>query len=79
MSDEREVIVADVEDRPGTVAQVAGKLADAGVNIEPADTTFGGGGRLVRGSTTSRGRARRSDPAPRVPDDCLLATFGSAR
>lgn len=61
---------------PGTVAQVAGKLADAGVNIELAYTTFGGGVRLVcLGSTTSRSRARRSDPAPRVPDDCLLATW----
>ena len=34
---------------PGTVAQVAGKLADAGVNIELAYTTFGGGVRLVLG------------------------------
>lgn len=49
MSDERDVIVVDVEDRPGTVAQVAGKLADAGVNIELAYTTFGGGVRLVLG------------------------------
>jgi hypothetical protein len=34
---------------PGTVAQVAGKLADAGANIELAYTTFGGGVRLVLG------------------------------
>ena len=33
---------------PGTVAQVAGKLADAGVSIELAYTTFGGV-RLVLG------------------------------
>jgi hypothetical protein len=31
------------------VAQVAGKLADAGVNIELAYTTFGGGVWLVLG------------------------------
>ena len=31
------------------MAQVAGKLADAGVNIELAYTTFGGGARLVLG------------------------------
>jgi hypothetical protein len=30
VSDERDVIVVAVQDRPGTVAQVAGKLADAG-------------------------------------------------
>lgn len=49
MSDERDVIVVDIEDRPGTVAQVAGKLSDAGVNIELAYTTFGDGVRLVLG------------------------------
>jgi hypothetical protein len=39
---EREVIVVDVEDRPGTMAEVARKIADAGANIELAYTTFGG-------------------------------------
>jgi hypothetical protein len=48
VGDEREVIVVDIEDRPGTVAQVARKVADAGVNIELAYTTFGGV-RLVLG------------------------------
>ena len=48
MSDERDVIVVDVEDRPGTMAQVARKLADAGVNIELAYAAFGGV-RLVLG------------------------------
>jgi hypothetical protein len=59
---------------PGTVAQVAGKLADAGVNIELAYTTFGGGVRLVLGVDDFE-KAWRSDPAPRVPDDCLLASW----
>jgi hypothetical protein len=45
---EREVIVVDVEDRPGTMARVARKIADAGANIELAYTTFGGV-RLVLG------------------------------
>jgi hypothetical protein len=49
VSDERDVIVVDVEDRPRTVAQVAGKLADAGANIELAYTTFGGGVKLALG------------------------------
>jgi hypothetical protein len=45
---EREVIVVDVEDRPGAMAQVARKIADAGANIELAYRTFGGV-RLVLG------------------------------
>jgi len=48
VSDERDVIVIDVEDRPGTMAAVARKIADLGVNIELAYTTFGGV-RLVLG------------------------------
>jgi ACT domain len=56
VSDERDVIVVDVEDRPGTVAQVAGKLADAGVNIELAYTIFGGGLGSCLESTSSRRR-----------------------
>jgi hypothetical protein len=48
VSDERDVIVVDVEDRPGTMAQVARKLADAGVNIELAYAAFDGV-RLVLG------------------------------
>ena len=56
VGDEREVIVVDIEDRPGTVAQVARKVADAGVNIELAYTTFGGV-RLVLG-VDDLGKAR---------------------
>jgi hypothetical protein len=41
-SGERDVLVVEVEDRPGTMAEVARKLGDAGVNIEFAYTTFGG-------------------------------------
>ena len=39
---EREVLVIDVEDRPGTLGHLARALGDAGVNIELAYTTFGG-------------------------------------
>jgi hypothetical protein len=42
LSGERDVLVVEVEDRPGTMAEVARKLGDAGVNIELAYTTFGG-------------------------------------
>ena len=42
VSGERDVLVVEVEDRPGTMATVARKLGDAGVNVELAYTTFGG-------------------------------------
>jgi len=42
VADEREVLVIDLEDRPGTLGEVAGRLAEAGVNIELVYTTFGG-------------------------------------
>lgn len=48
VSGERDVLVVDVEDRPGTMGEVARKLADAGVNVELVYTTFGGV-RLVLG------------------------------
>jgi hypothetical protein len=48
VSDEHDVLVVDVEDRPGAMSEVARNLADAGVNIELAYTTFGGV-RLVLG------------------------------
>ena len=45
---ESDVLVVDVEDRPGTMGEVARKVADAGVNIALAYSTFGGV-RLVLG------------------------------
>jgi hypothetical protein len=45
---DRDVLVTEVEDRPGTMAEVVRKLGNAGVNIEFAYTTFGGV-RLVLG------------------------------
>ena len=42
VADEREVLVVDVEDRPGTLGELARSLGEAGVNIELAYTTFGG-------------------------------------
>jgi hypothetical protein len=42
VSEERDVLVVELEDRPGAMSQVATKLADRGVNIEVAYTTFGG-------------------------------------
>jgi hypothetical protein len=34
--DEREVVVVEVEDRPGSLGETARRIADAGVNIELA-------------------------------------------
>jgi hypothetical protein len=42
IADEREVLVVDVEDRPGSLGELARELAAANVNIEFAYTTFGG-------------------------------------
>jgi hypothetical protein len=42
VADAREVLVVDIEDRPGTLGEMARRFADAGVNIELAYTTFGG-------------------------------------
>ena len=42
VADAREVLVVDVEDRPGTLGELARSLGEASVNIELAYTTFGG-------------------------------------
>jgi hypothetical protein len=42
IADSREVLVIDVNDRPGTLGGLARTLGDANVNIELAYTTFGG-------------------------------------
>jgi hypothetical protein len=39
---ESDVLVIDVEDRPGTLGEVARRVAEAGVNIGLAYATFGG-------------------------------------
>jgi hypothetical protein len=42
LADEREVLVVDIEDRPGTLGELARALGEANVNIELSYTTFGG-------------------------------------
>ena len=42
VADDREVIVIDVRDHPGTLGELARELGEANVNIELAYTTFGG-------------------------------------
>ena len=46
LADDREVLVVDIHDRPGTLGQLALELAAVNVNIELAYSTFGGA-RLV--------------------------------
>jgi hypothetical protein len=42
VADERDVLVIDIADRPGSLGELARSLAEANVNIELAYTTFGG-------------------------------------
>jgi hypothetical protein len=42
IADQREVLVVDVADRPGSLGELARQLAEANVNIDLAYTTFGG-------------------------------------
>jgi hypothetical protein len=42
VADQREVLVVDVENRPGSLGEAARELAEASVNIELLYTTFGG-------------------------------------
>lgn len=53
IADEREVIVVTVANEPGAMGDVARRLADAGVNVDLAYTTFGGV-RLVFGTDDIR-------------------------
>ena len=47
VADEREVLVIDAENRPGTLGELARELAAANVNIDLAYTTYGGGVKIV--------------------------------
>lgn len=42
VADSQDALVVDIEDRPGTLGQLARELADAGVNIELLYSTFSG-------------------------------------
>jgi|SRR5437588_9593635 len=42
LADQRPVLVVDVDDRPGSLGELARELAEAGVNIELLYTTYGG-------------------------------------
>ena len=42
VADQREVLVVDVADRPGSLGELARELSEANVNIDLAYTIFGG-------------------------------------
>lgn len=42
IADEREALVVDIEDEPGSLGELTRRLGEASVNIELAYTTFGG-------------------------------------
>lgn len=42
IADEREALVVDIDDEPGSLGGLARNLGEAGVNIELLYTTFGG-------------------------------------
>lgn len=54
IADDREVLVVDVEDRPGTLGELTRRVAAAHVNVDLAYTTFGGV-RLVIATDDLRG------------------------
>jgi hypothetical protein len=47
VADERDVLVVDVVDQPGTLGELTRQLAEANVNVDLAYTTFGDGARIV--------------------------------
>jgi len=42
VADEREVLVVDIDDRPGSLGELTRRLAADNVNVDLAYTTFGG-------------------------------------
>ena len=57
LADEREVLVVDIHDRPGSLGELARELAEANVNIELAYTSFGGVKLVIATSDLESARA----------------------
>lgn len=64
IADDRQVLVVDIEDRPGTLGELARQLADANVNIDLAYTTFGGVKIVIATDDLDNARAALDWPAP---------------
>ncbi len=70
--DEREALVIDVEDRPGTLGELARSLGEVSVNIELAYTTFGGVKLVIVTDDIDNARA-----ALRLGTDALALELGA--
>ena len=57
LADDREVLVVDIHDRPGTLGEMARELAAANMNIELAYTTFGGARQVIATDDLENARA----------------------
>jgi hypothetical protein len=57
LADDREVLVVDVRDQPGTLGELARELAEANVNIELAYTAYGGIGLVIATDDLDNARA----------------------
>jgi hypothetical protein len=57
IADERDVLVIDIEDRPGTLGELTRQLAEANVNIDLAYTIFGGVKIVIATDDMKRARA----------------------
>jgi hypothetical protein len=57
VSDERDVLVVDIEDRPRTIGAVARRIADAGVNVDVMYATWSGVRVVIGADDLDRARA----------------------
>jgi hypothetical protein len=57
VADDREVLVVDIHDRPGTLAELTRELADANVNIDLAYATFSGDSLVIATEDLESARA----------------------
>ena len=57
LADDREVLVVDIHDRPGTLGEMALELAAANVNVELAYSAFGGAQLVIATDDMDNARA----------------------
>ncbi|WP_214415986.1 hypothetical protein [Sphaerisporangium fuscum] len=69
VAEERPVLVVDLEDRPGTLGEVARQLADANVDIDLAYTTFGGVKMVIATDDLESAQAALAWPGEGPPAD----------
>ena len=60
IADEREVVLVDLHDKPGTMGEIARDLAEAGVGIDFAYTIFSGVRLVIVTDDTEKARAALS-------------------